>query len=94
MKPLLTLAEQATVRMAKAERKLAKAEAKLLRTEAKLETRKAKVAAAQQICEAAANEVKQCAAPSNYGWLPATAATIFLRLQKDLKVLRERFNIT
>ncbi|HAB13983.1 MAG TPA: hypothetical protein DCE47_20060 [Planctomycetaceae bacterium] len=61
MKPLLTLAEQATVRMAKAERKLAKAEAKLLRTEAKLETRKAKVAAAQQICEAATNEVKQLA---------------------------------
>tara|TARA_Y100000758_G_C15990520_1_gene400302 strand:+ start:680 stop:844 length:165 start_codon:yes stop_codon:yes gene_type:complete len=47
--------------MAKAERKLAKAEAKLLRTEAKLETRKAKVAAAQQICEAATNEVKQLA---------------------------------
>jgi multidrug resistance efflux pump len=59
MKPLLTLAEQATVRMAKAERKLAKAEAKLLRAEAKWESRKAKVAAARKICEAAAQEAKQ-----------------------------------
>ena len=59
MKRLLTLAEQATVRMAKAERKLAKAEAKLLRAEAKWESRKAKVAAARKICEAAAPDAKQ-----------------------------------
>ena len=64
MKALLTLAEQATVRMAKAERKLAKAEAKLLRTKAKLEMRKAKVAAARQIREAATNEAKQLASPA------------------------------
>ena len=59
MKPLITLAERAVVRAAKAERKLAKAEASLLKAEAKLINREAKVEVARQIYQAVINEARQ-----------------------------------
>ncbi len=59
MKTLITLADRAAVRAAKAETKLARAEAKLLKAEAKLASRKAKVEAARQIHQAVMNEARQ-----------------------------------
>ena len=58
MKSMKAIANRASIRAAKSERKLAKAEAKLAKAEAKLEARKAKLAAAKKIHQAALSEAE------------------------------------